>query len=329
MKKVIFVALFGALVASCASGTSSSAVSSAASSAIASSASSAETTDANNTKGAEISGSDYDPNGGADGYSNAGDETSDMYYQHPDFYDMTSNDHLTILSHFKTFQQTTEYSCGPSAALMVLTHYGITRYTEWDLAVGMHASVDEQTNGLPGTANEFGEYGTSVGKMYNFFSTVSDIAIVDTSYKPSYSTSDLLTADEASPADVGNLPATFAEWAPYASGLDANGDPIWVDDCKNSLFVSWILGHLDNNEPIMVEWGDWDGHWQTIIGYDTMGTPSIGDDMIILADSYDTSDHWQDGYYFYPAERFFYMWKDRNIAPKPFQLQPYMVINLK
>jgi hypothetical protein len=79
----------------------------------------------------------------------------------------------------------------------------------------------------------------------------------------------------------------------------------------------------------MVEWGDWDGHWQTIIGYDTMGTPSFGDDMIIFADTYDTSDHWQDGYCFYPAERFFYMWKDRAIAPKPFQLQPYMIIGLK
>jgi hypothetical protein len=328
MKKVIFVLLFGGLIASCANSTSSSAVSSAASSA-ASSSSSAESTDVDESKGEQISGSDYDPNGGADAYGYAGDETSDMYYQHPDFYDMVTNDHLTILTHFKTFQQTTEYTCGPASALMVLTHYGITRYTEWDLAVGMHTSVDEQTNGLPGTANDYGEYGTSVGKMDNFFSTVSDISIVDTSYKATYGESDLLTAGDASPADVGNLPGTFADWAPYASGLDASGAPIYVDDAKNSAFVSWILGHLSANQPIMVEWGDWDGHWQDIIGYDTMGTPSIGDDMIILADPYDTSDHWQDGYYFYPAERFFYMWKDRNVAPKPYQLQPYMVIDLK
>ena len=46
----------------------------------------------------------------------------------------------------------------------------------------------------------------------------------------------------------------------------------------------------------MVEWGDWDGHWQ-------------------------------DGYYFYPLERWFYMWQDRKVAPKPYQLQPFIVID--
>ena len=30
--------------------------------------------------------------------------------------------------------------------------------------------------------------------------------------------------------------------------------------------------------------------------------------MIIVADSYDTTDHNQDGYGIYPAERFFYNW---------------------
>ena len=39
----------------------------------------------------------------------------------------------------------------------------------------------------------------------------------------------------------------------------------------------------------MVEWGDWDGHWVAIIGYDNNGTPSIGDDTLIFADPYDTS----------------------------------------
>ena len=281
------------------------------------------------TKGATISGSDYDPEGGADAYANAGDQTSDMYYQHPDFYDMTSNDHLTILSQYKTFQQTTEYSCGPAAALTVLTHYGITNYTEWDLAVGMHASVDEETSGLPGTADEFGEYGTSVGKMYDFFSTLPNIQIVETSYLQTYEESQLLAEGDCAPADVGNLPGAFSWWAPYASGLDGEGNPIYVDDAKDAKFTSWVLTHLGDNQPIMVEWGDWDGHWQTIIGYDTMGTASVGDDMIIVADSYDTSDHCQDGYYFYPVERFFYMWKDRAIAPKPFQLQPYIIIDLK
>ena len=77
----------------------------------------------------------------------------------------------------------------------------------------------------------------------------------------------------------------------------------------------------------MVEWADWDGHWQAIIGYDNNGTPGIGDDILIFADPYDTSDQWQDGYYYYPLERWFYMWSDRNVAPKPYQLQPYIIID--
>jgi len=304
MKKSIFAVLSFAVLASC----------------------SANSTKA---KGVMITGSDYDPNGGADGYSNAGDHASNPYYTNPDFYNMTSNDHLTILAQYATFIQTTEYTCGPASALTVLYHYGITRYTEWDLAIGMHTSADEQTNGEPGTADEYGEYGTSVQKMYDFFSTVSDIAVVESSYVSSYTDDQLVQAGEGAPADVGNLPATFDWWAMYASGIDGNGDPIYVDDGKDSLFVSWVIDHLSDNQPIMVEWGDWDGHWQAIIGYDTMGTPSVGDDMIVFADPYDTSDQWQDGYYYYPAERFFYMWQDRAVAPKPFQLQPYMIIDVK
>jgi len=43
-----------------------------------------------------------------------------------------------------------------------------------------------------------------------------------------------------------------------------------------------------------------------IIGYDTMGTETTQDDVIIVADPYDTTDHNQDGYGVYAAERFLY-----------------------
>ena len=56
----------------------------------------------------------------------------------------------------------------------------------------------------------------------------------------------------------------------------------------------------------MVGWNDWGGHWQVIIGYDTMGTETTQDDVIIVADPYDTTDHNQDGYGVYGAERFLY-----------------------
>ena len=68
----------------------------------------------------------------------------------------------------------------------------------------------------------------------------------------------------------------------------------------------YIISSLKANKPIMVAWNDWGGHWQVIIGYDTMGTETTQDDVIIVADPYDTTDHNQDGYGVYGAERFLY-----------------------
>lgn len=36
--------------------------------------------------------------------------------------------------------------------------------------------------------------------------------------------------------------------------------------------LEFIQETLANDTPIIVGWNDWGGHWQTIIGYDTMGT---------------------------------------------------------
>ncbi len=272
--------------------------------------------------------SDIDEYGGADYYDNAGDHPDSKYYVNPDFYNMKSDDELTIISNFKTFHQTSEWSCGNAMTLMVLEHFGIDDYSEWDIAVKSNAGVDLDVPGsLPGSANNFPEYGTSVDDIIRFFDTIGGFKVIQTSYKADYKASDLIQeGDTSAPAnDWGNLPGTFNSVSLYASDNDPNTDK-WVDDAKDSYFVKWVTGHLNADRPIMVEWVDWDGHWQAIIGYDTQGTPGIGDDVIIFADPYDTSDSWQDGYYYYPAERWFYMWNDRAVAPKPYQLQPFVVV---
>lgn len=276
-----------------------------------------------------ISGEDYDENGGADSYTNGGDNKKSKYYLNPDFYNMKSDDQVVIIPKFKTMQQTTEWSCGNASALMVLNHFGKTDITEMDLAVAMKSSTDLDTpNAEPGSANNFYEYGTDVKRMYDYFNNLEGFKVVQTSYKENYKDSDLITeVDGTSPADIGNLKATFSSMSLYASENSDDTDK-FVEDASESYFVKWLTDNLDNGRPIMVEWGDWDGHWQTIIGYDNNGTPSIGDDVLIFADSYDTSDHWQDGYYYYPLERWFYMWKDRNVAPKPYQIQPYIIIDI-
>lgn len=72
--------------------------------------------------------------------------------------------------------------------------------------------------------------------------------------------------------------------------------------------LSDIRKSIKNGYPVLVDWVDWGGHWEVIIGYDTMGTAKESDDVLIFADPYDTSDHCQDGYYVFPAERFYWMW---------------------
>ena len=267
-----------------------------------------------------------DPNqyGGAHAYANAGDNPNSRYYVNLDFYNMGSDDQLTIIPKFKTMQQPTEWSSASSAVLMVLHHFGNTDFTEMELAEVMRSSAD--LDARPGSADSYYEYGTDIEQVYRLFQSLEGFEVLETSYREDYGPSDLVGEDDGfPPTDVGNLWPTFSLNSLYTKeNDDANED--WVD-AEDSYFVTWLTGHLQANRPIIVAWGDWDGHWQVIIGYDTNGTPGIGDDILVFADPYDTSDHWQDGYYYYPLERWFFMWMDRNFTPKPFQLQPFIVVD--
>ncbi|CBH20921.1 conserved exported protein of unknown function [Acetoanaerobium sticklandii] len=284
--------------------------------------------DAIQSKPEMIKGLDYNEYAGADAYNNAGDNLNSKFYKAPDFYNMVSDDQITIIPKFKTMQQTTEWSCGNVTALMVLENLGIKGFTEMQLAEMMGSSVDKDVEGAkPGSANNFFEYGTNVKQLYDFFITQKDLKVLETSYIANPKAEDLTSENDGlSTADFGNIKPTFSSSSLYASE-NSDTTEAWVEDAKDSYFVKWLTGHLKEGRPIMVEWGDWDGHWQAIVGYDNNGTPSIGDDVLVFADPYDTSDHWQDGYYFYPLERWFYMWQDRKVAPKPYQLQPYIIVD--
>lgn len=80
------------------------------------------------------------------------------------------------------------------------------------------------------------------------------------------------------------------------------------DELYEYMTLDKIREFLGQGLPVIAAWNDWGGHWQVIIGYDTMGTETQQDDVIIVADSYDTTDHNQDGYGIYGAERFYYNW---------------------
>ena len=68
----------------------------------------------------------------------------------------------------------------------------------------------------------------------------------------------------------------------------------------------WIQKELKQGHPIMVEWNSFGWHWQTIIGYDNMGTDDTLDDVLIMMDSYDTTDQNNNGYDVESYERLAY-----------------------
>lgn len=200
-----------------------------------------------------------DPEYGADSVERAGDHQNSPYFSTLDFYNMESTDTLTILTGFQTQQQTSEWSCGVSSALMILNWYD---------ALGEH---DESTlaafrsNGLDAAA-------TSLRQATEIFAGVGGFDV--------YSTFDC------------------------------------ADTVHDVFTLDYICETLAGGTPIMVGWNDWGGHWQVIIGYDTMGTETTQDDVLIMADSYDTTDHNQDGYGVYGAERFLYNFTFYNFFPE-------------
>ena len=70
---------------------------------------------------------------GSDAFDHSLDHADTLYYTINDFYNMKSGGSLHILPNFRTYQQTTEYSCGCASALMVLTYYGCNDYNELEI----------------------------------------------------------------------------------------------------------------------------------------------------------------------------------------------------
>ena len=191
--------------------------------------------------------------------------SNSIYFTEPDFYNMTSSDSLTILTNYPTFQQTTEYTCGPVAALTVLRYYKNDSYDEMQLAKEMKTQDT---------------IGTNPANIAKFFQKIG--------------------------------------WNVQSS---LNSKPI----AEYADFQNFVTENLKRGRPIIVENVEWGGHWRVIIGYDSMNTDSELDDVLIFADSYDTSDHKQDGYAVGNSWRFFSMWFDHSMLPKNQRNQPYVV----
>jgi hypothetical protein len=115
-------------------------------------------------------------------------------------------------------------------------------------------------------------------------------------------------------ADVGEMSKWFSDrgWIVNSSNSAGPGD------------LTVLQENLKAGRPVLVAWADWGGHWMVVIGYDTMGTEDMVDDVIIFADPYDVTDHKQDGYYTFPAARFYALWFLPHWFPDTDAVRPWL-----
>jgi len=208
----------------------------------------------------------YGKTEGAAAYAGKADVVNSPYFAQPDIYNLTATASLIILPQYKTYQQTTEYTCGPAVALTVVQHFiGVTPDDEMTIAKMMGTSARAGT-----TTKELGKYFLQKGWQVTFSRESKAL--------------------------------------------------------KNTAeFKEFVTQYLRRGVPVMVENVEWGGHWRVIIGYDTLGTEETADDVLLMADPYDTADHRQDGYVVEPAEKFFYMWFDAGLAAANKRKQQWVV----
>lgn len=161
------------------------------------------------------------------------------------YYGTEINTHIQsqglIKLNIDSYQQTTEYTCGPASVVSLLKFYNRTG-NEMTIATEMGTSTTT---------------GTTPAQMTDWL----------------------------------NNHGFAASWHQFGS-LDT------------------LRRNLTNGIPTLVEWSDWGGHWVLVAGYDTRNTSDPMDDVIIFADPYDRHDDNIDGYTWFNAQRFYYMWYD-------------------
>lgn len=137
------------------------------------------------------------------------------YFPQIDYYSLTSNEHLTILTNYPTYQQTTEETCGPAAALTMLWYLGDTSQTEASLAKTM------KTRPYP--------YGTIPKNMFKAFRS--------------------LGWQIDSNIETGKTFATYEEFQAFALQNLKNGLPILVENVEWGGHWHVIIGYDTMGTP--------------------------------------------------------------------------------
>ena len=187
--------------------------------------------------------------------------------------DMKPNKNRSILTNFKTYQQTSEFSSPCSLIIMILNYYNMTAPGERECSIDF--GLDPEGSCAKNTYNRTQVFNKSTVPLF--------ADKLKTKYK----------LDVLSSADFTEETLPFED---------------------ESTFGSWVKENINEGNIIIVLYNDWAGQYAAIIGIDDMGTEPTNDDVIILADAYDTTDHLQDGYTIWSLERFFNLWQYSYIS---------------
>ena len=143
-----------------------------------------------------------------------GQPPSTTYFCHPDFYNMSAKNGLTLLTKFPTLQQQSEYTCGPTVILLVTQYFkGQPLQEEEAIAKAVHCKPSK---------------GTTVKEIRNYFRK--------------------LGWQTASSADAEG-PKEFKDFAPFVlARLQAN-TPIMVENVDWGGHWRIIIGYDTMNTP--------------------------------------------------------------------------------
>ena len=205
-------------------------------------------------------------------FNGANNHLDSIYYSMPDYYNMQSTNTRLILTNYRAFQQTMASSCGICSTMSVLLYYGFDYQ-----AVGCETVLDFEEWLVLKYESITGDviYNSGVGSN-GLNKLTTNLGFSPT--KGSYSKANFVDAQ------TSMMFPTYAE------------------------FTDWVKGNLVKGTPMPISFRPHSGHWEVIIGYDDMGTEFIYDDVVVLADSGDSWDHYQDGYNTMPATLFFRQW---------------------
>ena len=208
------------------------------------------------------------------------------YFAYPDYYNITAEaGKRWYLTGYRGFSQTYASSCGQCSTFSILNYYGfdMATYNEDTLVAAYEAAYDrsQETTGY--------RHSSKGGYPHIIAMSLNDMGInnVTFGYNILSESQQFLYCKK-----------------PVPQGTNGVTCPTYDS------FLEFIKQNLEKGQPIAISWRPNGGHWEVIIGYDNMGTEYLYDDVIVMADSGDTWDHYQEGYNVFPATLVYRHWWD-------------------